>query len=157
MCTKQFNTVVCTAAFLLAVVPCALAAGADAIKANTFVNACQYFKRENGTASDDQKTESDLHKNLCLAYLQGYFAASNDIIAEESLPSSFTLRALRTRGHRLSEYQQKLLNSRYCISEQESLQDFAEKVAVLDAEFDDDAPANEAVEMVLEQYYVCDR
>lgn len=131
-----------------------LAFNFDSVSAQEFVVACRQL---NIPIQVDEESNAATQVNLCQAYLQGYFAGTDEVIAEESLPASFTLRALRARGRRLSDEHHQLLNSPYCISEQETLLDFAEKVAILETEFSTDAAASEVVELILDQNYRCER
>jgi len=145
---------------LLITASCALFAGQsvafsfDSVSAREFISACGDL---NSAPTVDTESEKVSEVNLCQAYLQGYFAGTDEVVAEERLPSSYTLRALRTRGRRLSDEHQQLLNRVYCISEKETLLNFAEKVALLENDFSADAAASEVVQFVLEQNYLCDR
>lgn len=147
---------------LIAVPGFVFALGIDAVKANEFISACRISDQATTEAKteakgDENETDGEPKVNLCFSYLQGYFAGTNEIVTTEDLPSDFTLRVLRTRGQRLNDAQQKLLDSRYCISEKESLKDFAAKVALLDTNFSQDSVASEAVKLVLEQHFICKR
>jgi len=131
-----------------------MAINSDTVAANDFVNACRLLSNAGNTDGD----AGEIHPNaiLCHAYLHGFFSATDKVVIDEDRPSAFTLRALRTRGRRLSDQQEDLLNSDYCIPQKDTVLDVADKIATLEPAFADNADANTVVEIVLQRHYRCD-
>ncbi|WP_323844182.1 hypothetical protein [Microbulbifer magnicolonia] len=92
----------------------------------------------------------------CRAFIQGYLAASNDIVAAEDRPSGFVARALRTRASRLSDAAEQRLDSRYCLPEGETVDRLIARVAAEEQRFAPDTAADIVMRRVFERHYLCD-
>ncbi|AOS97899.1 hypothetical protein AUP74_02502 [Microbulbifer aggregans] len=90
----------------------------------------------------------------CASYLQGYLAATEGVILSGKRPSAFLVRALKTRGSRLSEASERELVGSYCLPQEASILDLAGKIIqVSDVQLP--ATASELVSQILEQHYLC--
>lgn len=90
----------------------------------------------------------------CIAYLQGYLDGNTDIVSESDRPSSFVVRALRTRATRLSEESEQKLNSIYCLPEGFELPVLAIDVAQEKPSGTAES-AEQVVKNVLQRAYLC--
>lgn len=90
----------------------------------------------------------------CIAYLQGYLDGSTDIASDADRPSSFMVRALRTRTTRLSEETEQKLNSTYCLPAGFELTTLAKEVAQEKPSVTAES-AEQVLNNVLQRAYLC--
>lgn len=126
---------------------CPQASALEPLSARDFVAACKAY-REGG---------HPIPGATCRAFLQGFLAAVPAAVAEESRPSPFVQRALRTRGVRLSEETEQRLHSPYCLPHDEPLDTLVNRVAGADYDLPGGADASMVMRKLLENFYRCDR
>lgn len=90
----------------------------------------------------------------CIAYLQGYLDGNTDITSAADRPSSFVVRALRTRATRLSEETEQKLNSTYCLPEGFELPALASDIAQEKPSAAAES-AEQVLKNVLQRAYLC--
>lgn len=135
----------CLAGLMLAgLIP--LAAAQPHMDADTFLQSCR--NHENGQAERQNATSP------CLAFLQGYVAASREIAPVSERPSPFMLRALGNRAPNLPTVR-NILEARYCLPEDFSFGKLASKVVQLSSQPPDSASAAELVATTLEAEFRC--
>lgn len=128
----------------------ALAYEVEPLEATRLIAACDAF----ANSSPDQ---SDLNSEalMCRSYLQGFFAATDEVVTTERIPSALTIRVLRTRGARVPEDQKKTFNASYCISETEILRDIARKISMVDKVSASNKTAQNLLRESLAEHYDC--
>ena len=120
------------------------------LTADELIYACK-------TISDGEleANENKGDSGLCRGYILGYFAATPKVVVQENMPSDLTLRAMKTRGVRLSEEQNNMLVAPYCISKDEMLMSVVNKVVNVDASIAEGRNADDILEHVLFEHYLC--
>ncbi|MCW8125955.1 Rap1a/Tai family immunity protein [Microbulbifer halophilus] len=121
-------------------------AALESMSAAELVSACKAHLEDRQSAA----------ASGCRAFIQGYLAASPEIVAVEDRPSGFVARAMRTRGSRFSDAAEQRLNSRFCLPEGESLEQLVARVAAQTDGFEADAGASAVMRRVFEKHYLCD-
>jgi hypothetical protein len=98
--------------------------------------------------------EDDASAQACASYLLGFLAATDGVILSGERSSSFLVRALKTRGSRLSEASERELVGKYCFAPEASLTELASRIVDMPA---GDLPltASDLVTQVLERHYRC--
>ena len=115
--------------------------------ADTFLQSCE--RHEEVTQAERQSTAS-----ACLAFLQGYVAASGKFATVSEKPSPFMQRALRNRAPK-QQYVDDILNARYCLQEDFSFDMLIARVVQYSAQPPDAETPSDLVEAVLDAEFRC--
>lgn len=140
-----------TSGFFLVSAGSSIAYEVEALNALHFIEACESLSNSSNQKSDDLDREAV----ICRSYLQGYFAATDEVVAIENIPSALTIRVLKTRGVRVPEDLKKTYNAEYCISESETLRDIAHKISLIDRTSAQDKTAQTLLRQFLAEHYNC--
>ena len=116
-----------------------------------YIEACKAYRRE----MKENGNKQSVNCAICRAYLQGFLAGTNKVVKEESLPSEFMQRALRTKAHGGRERVEALTNGPYCLPEGETLDGIIEKLAETNDSFSMESSADQVIGQVLENHYRC--
>lgn len=140
-----------TSGFFLVSVGSSAAYEVEALNALRLIEACESFSNSNNQDNDDLDREAV----ICRSYLQGFFAATDEVVAIENIPSALTVRVLKTRGVRIPEDLKKTYNAEYCISESETLRGIAHKISTIDRTSAQDKTAQTLLRQFLAEHYNC--
>lgn len=133
----------------------AIAKEVEPLDARLLITACKDYSTTTGSEEPGANVQATIHGTMCRSYLQGYFAATDDIVAIERIPSPLTIRAMKNRGARISE-DQKVWKASYCMSEIETLKDIAGKIANVDSASANEKTAQVFLREFLSEHYSCE-
>ena len=121
----------------------------EPLLASELGRACEHYIRTDALSKPDELSA------VCKSFLQGFFAATDDVITTENIPSDLIVRMMKTRGARLSEQQQKTFKAEFCISETVTLKNIAEQLVKFNREKTGIDFAAELLRDMLAEHYPC--
>lgn len=138
------------AGFFLIVAGSSVAYEVEPLNAVHLIAACESYSN-----SKLENVDSDPEAVMCRSYLQGYFAATDEVVVIERIPSALTIRAMKTRGARITDDQKKAWKAAYCISEAETLKDIARKISAVEKTSAQEKTAQVLLRDMLAEHYAC--